>query len=53
MKSKSVISILVSLFASIIIGIALQGNIEIANKFQPLGTIYINLINMIMVQLLF
>ena len=53
MKSKSAISILVSLLASIIIGIVLQGNMEIANMFQPLGKIYINLIKMIMVPLVF
>lgn len=53
MKNKSVISILIALLASIVIGIGLQGNIEVANMFKPLGTIYINLIKMVMVPLVF
>lgn len=53
MKNKSVISIVVSLIISIALGIALQDKVEIANMFEPLGTIYINLIKMIMVPLVF
>lgn len=53
MKNKSAISIIIALFISIVIGIILQDRIEIANMFQPLGTIYINLIKMIMIPLVF
>lgn len=52
-KSKSAIMIFVSLLASVVIGAALQGNVETAELFRPLGTIYINLIKMIMVPLVF
>ena len=52
-KSKSVIGIIVALVLSVIIGVALQGNLEIAFMFQPLGTVYVNLIKMIMVPLVF
>lgn len=53
MKNKSAISILIALFASVVVGLSLQSRVEIANMFQPLGTIYINLIKMIMVPLVF
>ena len=53
MKNKAALSIVVALILSVIIGIALQGNVEIANMFQPLGSIYINLVKMIMVPLVF
>lgn len=52
-KNKSAISIIAALIISIFIGGMLQGNIEIANMFSPLGTIYVNLIKMIMVPLVF
>lgn len=52
-KSKSAIMIFASLLISIVIGALLQGNIETAELFRPLGTIYINLIKMIMVPLVF
>ena len=52
-KGKSVIAIFVSLVISVIIGVFLQGNPEKAELFRPLGTIYINLIKMIMVPLVF
>ncbi len=53
MKNKSVVSIISALIISVIVGIFLQGNIDIANMFQPLGTIYVNLIKMIMVPMVF
>lgn len=52
-KSKSAFMIFVSLLVSVVIGAALQGNVETAELFRPLGTIYINLIKMIMVPLVF
>lgn len=52
-KNKSAIAIFASLIISIIIGVILQGNLETAELFRPLGTIYINLIKMIMVPLVF
>lgn len=52
-KSKSAIVTFASLIVSIIIGVILQGNPEKAEFFRPLGTIYINLIKMIMVPLVF
>lgn len=52
-KNKSAIAILASLIISIMIGVILQGNLEKAELFRPLGTIYINLIKMIMVPLVF
>ena len=52
-KSKSAIAIFASLIISIIIGVLLQGNLQTAELFRPLGTIYINLIKMIMVPLVF
>ena len=44
MKNKSVVSIISALIISVIVGIFLQGNIDIANMFQPLGTIIFILI---------
>ena len=52
-KNKLAIAIFVSLIVSIMVGAALQGNVETAELFRPLGTIYINLIKMIMVPLVF
>lgn len=52
-KNKLAISILVSLVLSIIIGGALQTKTEVAAMFEPLGTIYVNLVKMIMVPLVF
>ena len=53
MKNKSALGILTALVVSVVAGIALQGNVDIANGFQPLGKIYINLVKMIMVPLVF
>ncbi|MBR2045515.1 MAG: dicarboxylate/amino acid:cation symporter [Agathobacter sp.] len=53
MKNKMVITIAGSLVISIVIGVLLQGNAQLANMFSPLGTIYLNLIKMIMVPLVF
>lgn len=52
-KAKSTILIFVSLFISVIVGVILQGsgNAAAAELFRPLGTIYINLVKMIMVPL--
>ncbi len=52
-KNKLSIAIFVSLIVSIIIGFFLQDNVEAAQLFSPLGTIYVNLIKMIMVPLVF
>lgn len=52
-KSKSAVMIFASLLVSIVIGALLQESIETAELFRPLGTIYINLIKMIMVPLVF
>lgn len=52
-KNKLAISILVSLVLSIIIGGVLQTKTEVAAMFEPLGTIYVNLVKMIMVPLVF
>lgn len=52
-KSKSAVMIFASLLISIVIGALLQESIETAELFRPLGTIYINLIKMIMVPLVF
>lgn len=53
MKNKFSIWVIISLFVSVIIGVLLQNHVEIANKFSPLGTVYVNLIKMIMVPLVF
>ena len=47
------IAIFISLATSIVIGVLLQGQNEKAEIFLPLGTIYVNLIKMIMVPLVF
>lgn len=52
-KNKLAIAIFVSLIVSVIGGTILQNNVEVAELFSPLGTIYINLIKMIMVPLVF
>lgn len=52
-KNKLTISIIVALILSVIIGGCLQSNPEIAAVVSPLGTIYVNLIKMIMVPLVF
>lgn len=52
-KNKLAIAIFISLAASIVIGVLLQGQNEKAEIFLPLGTIYVNLIKMIMVPLVF
>ena len=48
-KNKLAIAIFISLATSIVIGVLLQGQNEKAEIFLPLGTIYVNLIKMIMV----
>lgn len=52
-KNKLAIAIFVSLVVSVIIGACMQNMPETAQIFSPLGTIYINLIKMIMVPLVF
>lgn len=52
-KNKLAIAIFVSLVVSIIIGGCLQNSPETAQMFSPLGTVYVNLIKMIMVPLVF
>lgn len=52
-KNQLAISIFVALIISVILGAVLQGNVEKAEMFRPLGTIYVNLIKMIMVPLVF
>ncbi len=52
-KNKLAIAIFVSLILSVVIGACLQNNVEVAQMFSPLGTIYVNLIKMIMVPLVF
>lgn len=52
-KNKLAIAIFISLATSIVIGVLLQGQNEKAEIFLPLGTIYVNLIKMIMVPLVF
>ncbi len=52
-KNQLAIAIFISLAASIVIGVLLQGQNEKAEIFLPLGTIYVNLIKMIMVPLVF
>ncbi len=53
MKNRSGFWVILSLVVSVIMGIGLQGNLEIARKFQTLGIIYINMVKMIMVPLVF
>lgn len=55
MNKKNVLSITIigSLILSVIIGGCLQEQTDIALLFSPLGTIYVNLIKMIMVPLVF
>ena len=53
MKKKFSVWVILSLFISVIFGIVLQNHTEIANGFSPLGTVYVNLIKMIMVPLVF
>lgn len=50
-NKRDALIIVGALLISVIVGIILQNNIEVALMFQPLGTIYINLIKMIMVPL--
>lgn len=52
-KNKLAVAIFISLVVSVIVGILLQGKSEEAEMFRPLGTIYVNLIKMIMVPLVF
>lgn len=52
-KNKLAVAIFLSLIISVILGACLQSKQEIAQMFSPLGTIYINLIKMIMVPLVF
>lgn len=52
-KNKLAIAIFVALIVSVVLGVFLQGKNEVAEMFRPLGTIYINLIKMIMVPLVF
>ena len=54
MKSnKMTISVVVALFLSIICGLLLQNHIDLTEKISVLGTIYVNLIKMIMLPLVF
>lgn len=53
MKKKFSVYVILSLIVSVVLGIVLQDYKEIANGFSPLGTIYVNLIKMIMVPLVF
>lgn len=48
MKNKSVWLVFAAFIASIILGICLQGNLDFAKCFEPLGTIYVNLIKLVM-----
>ncbi len=50
-KDKSILLIFASLIVSILIGVLLQNNSDAAEIVRPLGTIYINLIKMIMLPL--
>ncbi len=52
-KNRLSIMILGALLISIIIGVCLQNHQDTALFFSPLGTIYVNLIKMIMVPLVF
>lgn len=45
--------VVVSFVVSVIIGCLLQNNTDFAGKFAPIGTIYVNLIKMIMIPLVF
>ena len=53
MKKNFSVFVVGSLVVSIILGVVLQNHKEIANGFSPLGTIYVNLIKMVMVPLVF
>lgn len=53
MKNKFSFCVMLSLVISVILGIALQNHADVANGFSPLGTVYVNLIKMIMVPLVF
>lgn len=53
MKNKFSIWVVLSLVISVIVGILLQNHAEIAEGFSPLGTVYVNLIKMIMIPLVF
>lgn len=50
-KDKSILLIFISLVVSVLIGTLLQDNVEAAEIVRPLGTIYVNLIKMIMLPL--
>ncbi len=52
-KIKLSVWIMISLAVSIVIGLLLQGRTDIADMVSPLGTLYVNLIKMIMVPLVF
>ena len=52
-RNKLVRFIILSLISSIVVGILLQGNDGILALFSPLGTLYVNLIKMVMVPLVF
>ena len=52
-KNKVSFWVVVSLVVSVVVGLMLQNNIEVANMFSPLGTIYVNAIKMIMIPLVF
>ncbi len=48
------IQILIALVAGIIVGLALQGNPDIANNYiRPLGTLFLNMIKLLIVPLVF
>lgn len=53
MRNSLPLWVAVSFVASVIIGCLLQNNANFANRFAPIGTIYVNLIKMIMIPLVF
>lgn len=53
MKNKFSVWVMASLAVSVIFGVLLQNHVEIADAFSTLGTVYVNLIKMIMVPLVF
>lgn len=52
-KNRLAIAIIAALIVSVIVGVCLQGQPETAASFQGLGTLYINLVKMVMVPLVF
>ncbi len=52
-EKRQVWYVVIALLLSIVVGLALENHQDIALYFKPLGTIYINLIKMVMVPLVF